>query len=73
MKPHHAAYHWLQPTGIHQDELVVRLQRLNIAVLIPCLETRCTPEHEWGALALDFVMDTYALIVNVWHSCPSLW
>jgi hypothetical protein len=63
------------PTGIHQDELVVRLHRLNIAVLIPCLEARRTPvlEYERGTLALDFVMDTYALIVNVWHSCSPLW
>lgn len=30
-------------------------------------------EYERGAFALDFVMDTYALIVNVWHGYPPLW
>src|SRR5215510_3881509 len=57
------------PPRIDQDELVGGLERVHIPQLVPALYAINTPmlEHQWWPLAFHLVMDTDALVVDMWH------
>ncbi len=66
----------VMPVGINEDELVIRLETVNVSDLIPRLDTRSTPllENERKAFSLSAVVDTESLIVSVrrcFHPCAA--
>ena len=58
---------------IEQDELIVVLQRRDIAKLIPALQAigESVLKYERRSLTFDLIVDTDALTVDVWHTSLS--
>src|SRR5947207_1276785 len=61
-------------TRIHEDELIVRLERIDIAERIPPLQISDEPmlQHERRPFPFDLVVNTSALMASVWHIASSL-
>jgi hypothetical protein len=57
------------PPRVDQDELVCGLEGVHISQLVPAFYAIGTPmlEHERRPLAFQLVMDTDALVIDLWH------
>ena len=62
------------PPGIHEDELVVGFQAVDIPGPRPTLDTPGKPvlkDQEW-AFALDLVVDTDSVVADIWDDPPPI-
>ncbi len=57
-------------TRIQKNELVIGLQRVNIASHIPALHTlsKSMMKYKWWTFTCDLIMNADSLIIRIWHT-----
>jgi len=56
-------------SGVNQDQSVVLLEGLDIAIRVPVADAAGEPvlEHQRRAVTLDVVVDVHSVVVYEWH------